>query len=153
MNTFQRVLNGLGLLTAALVGVFPPWIETWRDGTIKHVSAVGYSFIATPPPPTQPDASVSLDVARTILQLVSVATVFGALAHLQPAFMRLHPSLMSGLQTFRLGARKVVTDSETRGRAAVNEVRVGALPVLRRLLWILAICWAAWWTLREFLSE
>lgn len=78
LNNKQRIILIIGVLLFALMGLFPPWINTLY-GEIHQVLPAGYAFIASPPNPKFLDGGVSLDISRLVVQwfILIVVTGFG----------------------------------------------------------------------------
>lgn len=83
MNKAQKNVVIVGLVIAALMGLFPPWENSVYDNGHKITIAQGHEFIVTPPlgenrkgkpyPDNyQSDLTVSVDWDRLLLQWVIV---------------------------------------------------------------------------------
>ena len=71
MNRKQRWVLWIGVSIIALMGLCPPWMESYRYGATR---SIGYAPILAPPKST----TVRIDVIRLLLQWASVAVVIGA---------------------------------------------------------------------------
>ncbi|QXE89627.1 hypothetical protein KP001_14415 [Geomonas subterranea] len=80
-----------GIALVVLIGMFPPWIITYKAGEYRTVTKdLGYVFIATPPSYTRPTLSSSyetlgrIDIQRLLVQWAIVAIATGGFCLLLP---------------------------------------------------------------------
>jgi len=79
-NAKQRKIFQIGLLVAVLMGIFPPWTDTFSvdsNGTNVHSQGSEYAFIFNPPAATT-FHTVSLDFGRLCIQWVVLGLAVGA---------------------------------------------------------------------------
>ena len=80
MNAKQRALLQVGTAVAALMGIFPPWSDSflYTDSSLQvHTQgAAGYSFILDPPK-AEMLHTITIDVSRLFVQWVVVALAVG----------------------------------------------------------------------------
>jgi len=74
MNDKQRKLLCFGFVAMAVMGLFPPWVDTY-SGLVHVRRNAGYGFIWSPPRSPVPNHSVEIDVERLILQCVVLGLV------------------------------------------------------------------------------
>jgi hypothetical protein len=96
MNAAQRLLVYGGICTAALMGMFPPWLYTtdysFGERSEKSSRSAGYAFLGKPPEPvsglftsrlSEPyqklGAGVRIDVERLAVQYVVLAILSAGL--------------------------------------------------------------------------
>lgn len=76
MDVKQRKLLLVGIAAAVLMGVFPPWTDSFRYEQAHSQGAAGYAFIFDPPK-AEIMHTVSIDVSRLVVQWVVVALAVG----------------------------------------------------------------------------
>ena len=85
MNAKQKKILVVGVAVAVLMGVFPPWTDSFlldsgEQGKIQSQSAAGYSLILDPPqaqPGMQLLHTFTIDISRLFVQWVVVAMAVG----------------------------------------------------------------------------
>jgi hypothetical protein len=73
----QRKIISMALILIILMGVFPPWKQSFKTDQWQHEKPTGYGFIFHPPNPTESAYSLSLDFSRLFLQWGVVILVAG----------------------------------------------------------------------------
>jgi len=78
MNAKQRRLLQVGIAVAVLMGVFPPWTDSFRNEHLHLHSqgAAGYAFILDPPK-TKMLHSITIDGTRLLVQWIVVGLAVG----------------------------------------------------------------------------
>lgn len=76
MNAKQRKLLQVGIVVAVLMGVFPPWMDSFSYEQLHSQGAGGYAFIFDPPK-AEILHTVSIDLSRLVVQWVVVALAVG----------------------------------------------------------------------------
>jgi hypothetical protein len=82
ISKLQRNLIGIGVAVVVLMGVVPPWAETYQDRSISQVHRpVGYMPLWLPPPSSRSGAAygVRVDWSRLSLQWLLVGVTTGGL--------------------------------------------------------------------------
>ena len=74
MNSAQRFVFLIGVMTIAYMGVYPPWKEAGARGL-----PVSYGAIYAPPVPQNPENGLEIDFARLFLQFAVAAILTGGL--------------------------------------------------------------------------
>jgi hypothetical protein len=85
MKARQKQVLIVGIAVAVLMGVFPPWTDSFlldsgAQGKIQSQSSVGYSFIFDPPqaqPQMQMFHTFAIDIRRLFVEWVVVALAVG----------------------------------------------------------------------------
>jgi hypothetical protein len=86
MNAKQKKILVVGIAVAVLMGVFPPWTDSFlfdsgAEGKFQSQSPAGYSFIADPPHAANPQMQMlhtfTIDVSRLFVQWVVVVLAVG----------------------------------------------------------------------------
>ncbi|MBI4027691.1 MAG: hypothetical protein HY360_22075 [Verrucomicrobia bacterium] len=83
MNKKQKIVIRLAVLIAALLGLFPPWVQTYHHVQVGYSRVpTRYAFIGTPPSPQSggPYYGVQVDLTRLLLQWFVVVLIAGGLA-------------------------------------------------------------------------
>ena len=75
MNKKQKIVLWVGIITAVIMGIYPPWVYESRSG--KTVPGP-YGHIANPPPESYKTARF-IDLYRLGVQWIMVAGVTGGL--------------------------------------------------------------------------
>ena len=76
MNAKQRRLLQIGIAAAVLMGIFPPWTDSFQYETVHSQGAAGYSFILDPPK-AELLHSITIDLSRLVVQWVVVVLAVG----------------------------------------------------------------------------
>lgn len=76
MNAKKRRLLQVGIAVAVLMGVFPPWTDSFHYEQLHSQGAAGYAFILDPPK-TEMLHSITIDVSRLLVQWVVVGLAVG----------------------------------------------------------------------------
>jgi hypothetical protein len=80
MNTKQRKLLQAGIAVAALMGIFPPWTDSFlfnsTDSQFHSQGSAGFAFIFNPPK-AEMLHTISIDVSQLFVQWVVVAMAVG----------------------------------------------------------------------------
>lgn len=71
MNNAQKWIIGVAGAIIALMGMFPPWLETLSSQSHK----LGFSPLFDPPNPTQQYFSVEVDTQRLLIAWAVVAII------------------------------------------------------------------------------
>ena len=74
MNRKQKLALVLGVVTIALMGLYPPWKESGKSSV-----PLEYAPIFSPPAPRSPENSLEVDLVRLLLQASVVAIVSAGL--------------------------------------------------------------------------
>jgi hypothetical protein len=72
MNAKQRSAVQVGIAVAVLMGIFPPWTDSFRFEQVISQGAAGYSFILDPPK-AEYFHTITIDLSRLLVQWVVVA--------------------------------------------------------------------------------
>ena len=73
-----RIIIGLGLATALMIALFPPWCYTYqRPGISQAVHPGPHAWLLSPPKPLGPYCGVRLDAGRLALEWAAVAVGAG----------------------------------------------------------------------------
>ena len=67
MNAQQRSFFQVGITIAVLMGVFPPWTDSFRCEQLRSQSAAGYAFILQPPKARMLHR-IAIDLRRLVVQ-------------------------------------------------------------------------------------
>ena len=75
----QRKILIAGIVIIFLMGLFPPWLYTFKRDSIYSENSAGYHFIIDGPKPKSLPYGIKIDFSRLFLQclLVIVATGLG----------------------------------------------------------------------------
>jgi hypothetical protein len=80
MNAKQRTLLQVGIAVAAIMGIFPPWTDSFflaDESTQLHSQgSAGYSFIFNPPK-AQMLHTITIDGSQLFVQWIVVALAVG----------------------------------------------------------------------------
>lgn len=92
LNERQRKVVVIGASVLILMGLFPPWIHTFKYESVYSEESAGYSFIALPPQKRSGDLrqGVVLDTVRLLVQCLVVmsATGLGVFLGIRPTGRR-----------------------------------------------------------------
>lgn len=79
MNRVQINVLWIGLAALVLVGLFPPWTQTFSANGIKSEKPIGYSLVLSPPAPEDEAViyGVKIDVPRLATSLIALSALVG----------------------------------------------------------------------------
>jgi hypothetical protein len=69
MNEKQRKILLIGLAVFLLIGLYPPWTETYYSAKYNSEQPKGYSLIFSPPTTYLPQG-IKIDVTRLVVQWI-----------------------------------------------------------------------------------
>jgi hypothetical protein len=67
MNEKQKKILKIGVIVFLLIGIYPPWTETYYSNKYESETPKGYSFIFSPPHAYLP-FGIKIDITRLIIQ-------------------------------------------------------------------------------------
>lgn|ERR1022692_1457317 len=75
--TRRKIIVVASAAVFLLVGLFPPWVQTFDLNSTHTRTTAGYSFIMSPPPPTEYSYSIGiqLDTSRLGIELACVLAI------------------------------------------------------------------------------
>lgn len=83
LNLKQKIVIIVGIVAIVIMGMFPPWIYTYKDKSTYSMGPAGYSFIAIPPKSRLYSGyGVKLDIPRIVVQWVAVFVSTGLVVFL-----------------------------------------------------------------------
>ena len=81
LNDRQRIIVVGGVILFVLMGLLPPWTQTWSHRSSYNVSPLGYGLIVSPPvlEHSQEFSGVRIDLSRLIVQwlILTAVTILG----------------------------------------------------------------------------
>jgi len=86
LNSQQRKIVVISIAIFVLIGLFPPWVYTFKHKDTYSAKSAGYAFIAVAPPPEQDTLAhgVKIDLSRLLIQWVLLVGVSGGVLLLAP---------------------------------------------------------------------